>query len=87
MCLYPWLEYTNDVFEYSWVMTEHDVVKIDGEEMEVKEFNLNLRGIQELFRTWSQSLSIDSLKKEIDITSRAKKTLAVMNDILEEVKD
>lgn len=68
-------------------MTEHDMIKLDGEEMEVKEFNLNLRGIQELFRSWSQSLMIDSLKKDIDITARAKKALAVMDDILEELKE
>lgn len=30
---------------------------------------------------------IDSLKKDIDIVPRAKKTLAIMNDILEELKE
>lgn len=87
MCLFPWNEYTTEVFENSWVLTEHDLVKIDGEEMEVKEFNLNLRGIQELFRSWSQSLMIESLKPGIDITGRAKKTLAMMDEILQELKD
>lgn len=53
--------------------------------MEVKEFHLNLKGIQEIFRSWSQALSIDSLKKDIDITSRAKKALAQMDDILIEL--
>lgn len=53
VCLFPWFEYTKDVFENSWVMTQFDKVKIDGEEMEVAEFNLNLKGIQELFRSWS----------------------------------
>ena len=87
MCLFPWFENTDEVFENSWVMTEHEVIKIDDEEMEVKEFNLNLKGIQELFRSWSQSLMIESLKKDINIEARAKKTLGVMNEILEEVRD
>lgn len=87
VCLFPWYENTNDVFENAWVLTEHDLIKIDDEEMEVKEFNLNLKGIQELFRSWSQSLMIDSLKKDIDITARSKKALAVMDDILEELKE
>jgi len=55
--------------------------------MEVKEFHLNLKGIQEIFRSWAQALSIDSLKKDIDIASRAKKALAQMDDILNELLD
>ncbi len=43
--MFPWKENTNMVFEDCWVMTEHDKVTIDGDEMEVKEFNLNLKGI------------------------------------------
>lgn len=87
VCLFPWFEYTKDVFECSWVLTEHDKLKIDDEELEVKEFNLNLKGIQELFRSWSQSLLIDSLKKDIDVQSRAKKALNIVEDILAEVKE
>ncbi len=86
VCLFPWREYTHDVFEKSWVLSNADKVKIDEDEMEINEFNLNLKGIQELFRSWSQKMQIDSLKEGEEIQKRAKQTLSVMEDILEELK-
>ena len=87
VCLFPWREYTTEVFENSWVMSNDDKVKIDEDDMEISEFNLNIKGIQELFRSWSQMMQIDSTKEGEDIASRAKKTLIQMDEILEELKE
>ena len=37
-------------------MTNESKVIIDDEEIEVDEFNLNLTGIQEIFRSWGQKI-------------------------------
>ena len=59
--LFPWREPMSSVFEHAWVMTHENKVIIDGDEMDVTEFNLNLNGIQELFRSWAQSMHLESL--------------------------
>ena len=46
VCLFPWEEYTHDVFENSWVISNADKVIIDDkDEIDIKEFNLNMKGI------------------------------------------
>ena len=53
VCLFPWKEYQNNVFENSWVLCHENKVKIDDEEIVVEEYNLNLQGFSELLRSWS----------------------------------
>ena len=50
--IFPWLEKQEKVYENSWILTDQPKVTIDDEEIEVEEFNLNLKGIQEIFRSW-----------------------------------
>ena len=85
--VFPWREPMNSVFEHAWVMTHENKVIIDGDEMDVTEFNLNLNGIQELFRSWAQSMHLESLVEGEDIKTRALKTLGLMDDIIEGVKE
>lgn len=86
VCLFPWREYTDAPYEKSWIMTDADTLTIDGEEIDVKEYHLNFRGITEIFRSWAQMMHLESLRVGEDITARAKKTLALMTSILEELK-
>lgn len=43
--IFPWQENQSTVYENCWVMTDESKVNIDGEEIEVEEFNLNLTGV------------------------------------------
>lgn len=86
VCMFPWREYTDAPYEKSWVMTDANTLTIDGEEFNVKEYHLNFRGVTEIFRSWAQMMHLESLRAGEDITARAKKTLALMSDILAELK-
>ena len=85
VCVYPWREYQKIVFENAWVMSFNNTVKIDGKELDISKYNLNLDGVLELFRGWSQSIHIESLNKGEAIYGRAAKTLGIMDDILAEI--
>jgi hypothetical protein len=62
VCLFPWKEYQNTVYENSWVLCHEDSVCIDDEVVEVKEYNLNLQGLSELLRSWAQMIHLESLE-------------------------
>lgn len=87
VCTFPWREYTHEVFENSWVMAHEDRVEIDGKGMDVSESNLSIEGICELFRSWAQMIHLEGLVENENIEQRAKKTLTVLDDILEELKE
>ncbi len=53
MTIYPWQESVSEVYENQWVITDQNTVFIDKEEIDVSEYNLNIKGIQELFRSWA----------------------------------
>lgn len=53
--------------------------------MDVEEFGVNLKGVRELFRSWSQTLMIMSLKENVKM--KAKRAYQQMNEILEELKE
>lgn len=86
VCVFPWREYSSNPFERTWVMTEAESVEIDGEKLDVREHHLNLRGINELFRSWNQMINLESMNEGEKVDVRAKKTLALMDAILEELK-
>lgn len=86
VCVFPWREYSNDPFERTWVMTEFKSVEIDGTKINVEEHHLNLRGINEIFRSWNQMINLESMNIGEKVDVRAKKTLALMDSILEELK-
>ena len=87
VCTFPWREYTNVVFENSWVLAHSDKVEIDGKVLDVSDCNLSIEGICELFRSWAQMIHLESLVKNENIEQRAKKTLTILDDILEELKE
>ena len=86
VCVFPWREYASDPFENAWVMTEFDTVEIDGKKVDVREHHLSYKGINELFRSWNQMINLESMKEGEKVDVRAKKTLQVMDTILEELK-
>ena len=60
--MFPWEENTSEVYEGAWVMsTEKKVLLDDEEELDIAEFGVNLKGVRELFRSWSQYLMIKGL--------------------------
>lgn len=87
VCVFPWREYTDKVFERTWIMTDAEVIQVDGEKIDMKPFHLNLRGINELFRSWNQMINLESMNQGEKVDLRAKKTLALMDQILEELKE
>ena len=86
VCVFPWREYSSNPFERAWVMTESDSIEIDGEKVDVKQHHLSFKGINELFRSWNQMINLESMKEGEKVDVRAKKTLAQMDSILEELK-
>lgn len=86
VCVFPWREYSSKPFERTWVMTESETVEIDGVPMDVREHYLNVKGINELFRSWNQMINLESMNEGEKVDVRAKKTLALMDNIIEELK-
>ena len=86
VCVFPWREYSSKPFERTWVMTESETVEIDGVPMDVHEHHLNIKGINELFRSWNQMINLESMNEGEKVGVRAKKTLALMDNIIEELK-
>ena len=86
VCVLPWKEPTNEVFEQCWVLCDHDKVSIDGEEMVVGEYSLNLKGLTPLFRYWTQIINLEALSEGESVRVRAAKTLTLMEGIIEAVK-
>ena len=87
VCVFPWREYSETVYEDAWILTADDEVAIDGEVYELSEFNLNLKGIQELFRSWSQAIHLESLKCEENVKSKAMKAIAMMEEIIDRLRE
>lgn len=87
VCVFPWREYTATPFERTWVMTDAEEIELDGEKIDMRPYHLNLRGITELFRSWNQMINLESLNEGEKVDVRAKKTLALMDSILEELKE
>lgn len=87
VCVFPWREYTAKPFERAWVMTDAESIELDGEKIDMRPYYLNLRGINELFRSWNQMINLESLNEGEKVDARAKKTLALMDSILEELKE
>ena len=83
----PWREYTTTVYENGWVATDSDKVDIDGEEIDISKYRNSLEGVVELFRSWTQMIHLDALENQEDVKDRALKTLAMMDDILEDIKE
>lgn len=83
----PWREYTTQVYENSWIMTDADKVEIDGVEMDASKYKNSLDGVVEIFRSWTQMIHLDSLQASEDIKDRALKTQGIMEDIIAEIKE
>lgn len=47
-------------------MSHDNQVKIEDQVMDIKEFHLNLEGISELLRSWSQMIHLEALKENED---------------------
>lgn len=87
VCTFPWKEYQNEVYENSWVLAHTDKVMIEDQEMDIKEFHLNLDGISELLRSWAQMIHLESLEENENHQIRAQKTLTIIEDIFQELKE
>lgn len=83
----PWREYSNKVYESGWVMTDSDKVELDGVEIDISKNRYNIEGVVEIFRSWTQMIHLDSLQTSEDVKDRALKTLAIMEEIIKEVKE
>ena len=86
VCVFPWKDNTETVYEGSWIITDHDKLTINGKEQSVNAYHLYVYGIQELFRSWVQELYIESLNGATDISDKAFKTLNKMDDIIQGIK-
>jgi len=86
VCVFPWREYSGEPFESSWIMSDSPVINVDGQVIDLKDNLLSFQGINEIFRSWNQMINLESMKDGEKVESRAKKTLSLMQSILEELK-
>lgn len=84
VCLFPWRENTENVYENSWVISDSKQLAIDGKEFIEPPLNY-FDGIPEIFRAWAQTMHLDLLNEGESVVKRARKTLQIMKEILEEV--
>lgn len=84
--LLPWREYYNFVHENAWILTDSNKIKIDGEVYDISDQHLNLDGLVQCFRSWTQVINIESVNKDEDVKDKALKTLALMDELIQEVK-
>jgi hypothetical protein len=85
VCVFPWQEYTDKVYENTWVLTDHKEIEVDGKviDLSTKDF-LQLEGVCDLWRGWVQAIHLESLKG--DVKDKALKTLKLMEEMIELIK-
>jgi hypothetical protein len=86
VCVFPWREYSSEPFESSWIMTEADTLTLDGQKVDLRDNLMSFHGINEIFRSWNQMINLESMKEGEKVGARAKKTLSLMQSILDELK-
>lgn len=84
VCLFPWRENTENVFENSWVISDSKKILLDGK-VEIEPPKNYFEGISELFRSWAQTIHLNILNEGESVIKRARKTLQTMIEILEEI--
>lgn len=75
VCVFQWREHADTVYERSWVLTDHATVTVDGEAVDVSAHKVQLREVNELFRSWSQAMYLKLSQSGEDVRTQAIKTL------------
>ena len=78
---YPWEEPTTQVNELVWVVTDSSMIEVNGKIFDLSKDTINLEGIIEVFKGWTQMLHLESLKSASKTKDRAIAALKMMDEI------
>lgn len=83
---YPWEKPKNNLYEGVWICTDSSMLEIEGNIYDLSKDAINLEGVVEIFKGWTQVIHLESLKPGAKVKNIAIETKAWMEKILDQVK-